>query len=400
MSSQPAKRPDVLARWSRVIIPAHFAAADAARRGRIVSAISEVLQRAGAERRKRRQIRWILAPIAAATFVLFLLAARVVPHRVSSLVLGRAHEPIARPRAAASASEAPAQPMAVAPHSPAPPSTSHASVTTALEDPSRLRLASGVDVTMGPGARLSPATNEGQLDTREVLLLELGWIHVEVPKLPRGHTFEVRTPDAWVVVHGTSFSVEVTRANPSAPPATQVVVSSGIVSVRHAKAEVLLSAGMEWSSPTEGSSFAKSNPIGVSSRAARPKRELGGMPPASALTAVPDPSAAAEPATLDTDLAEQNRLFAEAVVARERGDLESAVRTLDIFVRRYPSSPLAQDAYVERFRALARMGEPVAATRAARGYLTLYPNGFAREEARALALKPEANVPPKSVPHR
>jgi outer membrane protein assembly factor BamD (BamD/ComL family) len=91
----------------------------------------------------------------------------------------------------------------------------------------------------------------------------------------------------------------------------------------------------------------------------------------------------------DTDLANQNRLFAEAMDAREQGDLARAARLLDDFIRRYPVSPLTQDAYVERFRTLAHAGDRAAAGRAARVYLTLYGSGFARDEARAIALDVE-----------
>jgi TolA-binding protein len=98
-----------------------------------------------------------------------------------------------------------------------------------------------------------------------------------------------------------------------------------------------------------------------------------------------DPSA--EPAPrIETELGSQNRLFAEAMDAREQGDPARAARLLDDFVRRYPASPLTQDAYVERFRTLAQLGDRPAASRAARAYLALYRSGFARDEARALAL--------------
>jgi hypothetical protein len=90
-----------------------------------------------------------------------------------------------------------------------------------------------------------------------------------------------------------------------------------------------------------------------------------------------------------TELANQNRLFASAMNARERGDSLAAVRLLDDFVRRYPASPLAPDAYVERFRTLAQIGDRQGAARAARSYLSMYASGFARDEARALALAPD-----------
>jgi hypothetical protein len=47
---------------------------------------------------------------------------------------------------------------------------------------------------------------------------------------------------------------------------------------------------------------------------------------------------------------------------------------------------LAQEAQVEEFRALERQGRRGAATELARSYISRYPNGFAVEEARRLAL--------------
>jgi outer membrane protein assembly factor BamD (BamD/ComL family) len=87
----------------------------------------------------------------------------------------------------------------------------------------------------------------------------------------------------------------------------------------------------------------------------------------------------------DPELATQNRLFADAMNARARGDLSGAVRLLDRLLRRYPSSVLGEDARVERFRALARLGDHRGASAAARAYLQVYPGGFARDEAHQLA---------------
>jgi len=86
-----------------------------------------------------------------------------------------------------------------------------------------------------------------------------------------------------------------------------------------------------------------------------------------------------------TDLANQNQLFSDAMNARDHGDRARAGALLEEFVRRYPSSPLTQDAYVARFRVLTQAGDHAGAALAARSYLALYGNGFAAEEARAVA---------------
>jgi hypothetical protein len=90
------------------------------------------------------------------------------------------------------------------------------------------------------------------------------------------------------------------------------------------------------------------------------------------------------PAPVETNLASQNQLYARAMMARRSGNAAEALRALEEFILVFPGAPLAQDARVEHFRALAEAGDGAGASRAARQYLTLYPSGFARDEARAL----------------
>jgi hypothetical protein len=95
--------------------------------------------------------------------------------------------------------------------------------------------------------------------------------------------------------------------------------------------------------------------------------------------------ASSSTAASSTNLAEQNRLFAEAMTARRRGDRDRALQVLEQLIAKYPRSPLAQDACVERFRILAQGGDREAAARAARAYLASYAQGFATVEAQRLA---------------
>jgi outer membrane protein assembly factor BamD (BamD/ComL family) len=99
--------------------------------------------------------------------------------------------------------------------------------------------------------------------------------------------------------------------------------------------------------------------------------------------ASPAPSAPAERPEA-SDLAEQNRLFAEASSARRRGASSEAIARYDAFLARYPSSQLAESAMVERMRLLGA-SNPTAGAAAAREYLRRYPAGFARQEALGLA---------------
>jgi outer membrane protein assembly factor BamD (BamD/ComL family) len=83
-------------------------------------------------------------------------------------------------------------------------------------------------------------------------------------------------------------------------------------------------------------------------------------------------------------LAEQNKLLQQALDARRRGDETHAIESLDTLLTRYPSSPLTQEARVEKFRALEARSNHSRAVVEAQRYLADYPAGFAVNEAKAL----------------
>jgi hypothetical protein len=112
----------------------------------------------------------------------------------------------------------------------------------------------------------------------------------------------------------------------------------------------------------------------------------GDRRPGDAVPAARPATPPTEPAAESMDLADQNTLFAQAKRARSLGDKARANALLNDLVHRFPASPLAEDAHVEIFRALALDGDAAGAAREARHYLALYPNGFARDEAHALTL--------------
>ncbi|HEY6079692.1 MAG TPA: hypothetical protein VIW29_12845, partial [Polyangiaceae bacterium] len=86
-------------------------------------------------------------------------------------------------------------------------------------------------------------------------------------------------------------------------------------------------------------------------------------------------------------LGEENRLFAAAVEARNRGDAARAAELLGELLSSYPRSALRESAQVERLRALSRAGHASRAASEARQYLAEHADGFARDEARELALE-------------
>ncbi|HEX4340215.1 MAG TPA: FecR domain-containing protein [Polyangiaceae bacterium] len=111
--------------------------------------------------------------------------------------------------------------------------------------------------------------------------------------------------------------------------------------------------------------------------------------PTSATSAVAGAGTAASLAPVgsgaaQSTLAAENELYRRAVASVRGGDDGHAVGMLDAFLGRFPRSPLAQNAEVERLRALGRLGRHDAAARAAERYLTNYPHGFASDEARRL----------------
>ncbi|MDP9149527.1 MAG: FecR domain-containing protein [Myxococcota bacterium] len=252
--------------------------------------------------------------------------------------------------------------------------------------PSRLQLLSGVEVAVAPETQL--AVPDAQLGTsrREELRLEQGFVRVHVPKLPRGHFFAIRTPNTLVSVHGTTFSVEVTRSGPFALPRTRVIVTEGVVTVREGDRPIFLDAGMEWASSLEKlpevigpTSDKGANVSGASHGREKPRPDAQDGP-----SSAPSDSAPKEGSENQTELADQNRLFSQATQARARGDGEGAARLFGEFTRRYPDAPLAQDAHVALFRVLVALGSPDAA-RAAQTYIARFPDGVAYEEARRLA---------------
>jgi outer membrane protein assembly factor BamD (BamD/ComL family) len=81
-----------------------------------------------------------------------------------------------------------------------------------------------------------------------------------------------------------------------------------------------------------------------------------------------------------SDLAAQNDLFAEAMDARRRGDVATAIQKLDRLLAKYPSSPLVEHAMAERMKTLRGIDHGRASA-AARDYLARFPRGVARKEA-------------------
>jgi outer membrane protein assembly factor BamD (BamD/ComL family) len=75
------------------------------------------------------------------------------------------------------------------------------------------------------------------------------------------------------------------------------------------------------------------------------------------------------------------------MAAKRRGDVAAALASLDRVAAVHPRGPLVESAAVERMRLYATTDRG-RASEAARTYLARYPNGYARDEARALLAAP------------
>jgi hypothetical protein len=218
----------------------------------------------------------------------------------------------------------------------------------------------------------------------ERISLRRGRVDVSVEKaVETKRAVVVETPDAEVVVRGTVFDV---RVEPLASATnTHVHVTRGSVWVLAQGVQVaLLSAGQTWSTVNGLESAATSAPA-----AAPVPSSVEATPAAETAAVVPPlgkPGSASTGARKSGTLAEENRLFAAGVEARNRGDAARAAELFGELLSNYPKSTLREVAQVERFRALSRAGQTTRAASEARHYLAEHPDGAAKGEARDLAL--------------
>jgi len=244
----------------------------------------------------------------------------------------------------------------------------------------------GVSVQVAASTRLRmvPAAAQPAPAAERVQLLA-GRIEVDVPEDSEGRHFSVSTPDALVTVHGTSFTVEVDGRDAASTLATIVHVVRGRVVVRTATGETTLTAGSTWSSRSDSPGVATAAVAAEASgrHLAEPAASGSSSPTADR---PPNPETAAH-SMKRTSLPVENRLYQSAMRAKLQGRDDHVVRKLEGFLQRFPHSPLAPDARIERFRALRRLGRTEEAARGARKYLAEHPGGFAQDEARDLALE-------------
>lgn len=204
-----------------------------------------------------------------------------------------------------------------------------------------LLTARGVRLTAGPSSRLRLLT--GAVAGEEHIELSAGRLAVDVPELGPKPSFAVATDAATIVVHGTRFSVVVEPGLRGRASVTSVSVTRGEVTVRSYGKERRLVGGETWSSeppPPSSDATATVAPDAPDDleREASPRASRAG--PTSAVSS----------------LSAENRLYQAAMDAKRRGDDARAAEQLGLLLDRYPHSPLAPSAALERGRALSRLG--------------------------------------------
>jgi hypothetical protein len=201
-----------------------------------------------------------------------------------------------------------------------------------------LALDTGTRLRVGASSRVR-LTALGAIQRFDV---ESGTLEAEVAKVPLGGRFIVATGDAEVEVKGTRFEVAVVPTPSTCAPfaRTQVTVQEGVVVVRFAGGEVRLPAGSVWPVCAPPPPVQSNRPRHPHAPAPTADRAGPTAPP-------PDPST----------LAEQNDLFAAALAARRRGEVDEAIHWLDRLIARYPKGQLIDSARAERQRLIEGRGE-------------------------------------------
>lgn len=256
-------------------------------------------------------------------------------------------------------------------------------IDTPADGGASLQLSTGTSMTLA-GRTSFRVDSQG---STQRFSLQHGELVAHVAKLSVTQRFIVDTPDAEIEVRGTRFRLRVVE-RPEACGAgtrTRLEVTEGAVEVRVPNMGVeSVRAGQVWPADCKRES------------AAAPTAPVPSAPLAHAVTAsphAPRPNAAA-PAGAPTPgsdverasaLAPQNDLFAEGVARGRQGDTGGALRAFQELISRFPSSPLAENAMVERMRLLS--ASPAGSAEAKR-YLARYPRGFALDEAKKLVAGP------------
>jgi TolA-binding protein len=229
---------------------------------------------------------------------------------------------------------------------------------TASGEAATLRTRRGARIFVATDTRIQAVTSN---DVHEQLELARGSVRVQVPKLEKGTSFSVQTPDAKVTVHGTVFSVTISGEGKMS--ATCVQVSEGRVSVERAGKVSMVKAGEQLNCEKGPAlaSHAVAAPAASASGAAQATRTPSELDRAPAPALPARSPVAARPASTtrraeEEELSAQNALLAAALRAERAGRYVEAQAQLEALLTRYPASALKSDAErsLERLRRKGR----------------------------------------------
>jgi FecR protein len=362
----PSQPDEMLRRLGNQVVPVEDPERAELRRVQVVAALSRSIRATADRKRRSLRTRFIWGLGIAASLVLGVgIAARVQQRSGDAIAV---FSTVAEVTGAVVVTES--GESRVLPHGSQFALRSLGEIETAPEAQAEIRSQKST-VHLGPATKLTvPRTTA----VEERYRLAVGRVDISVDKDSRiTRSVVVETPNAEVVVHGTVFSVGV--ASRSKHTVTEVSVKRGSVWVlQHGVQVALLGAGQHWSSDVDAT-IAPPAPVApltmVDDAASRH------APPTHAL-----PRSTVVEAKAST-LAEQSRMFQEAIDARNRGD---DARAADLFARLLARYPSYEEAEVQLFRAQKRLGRMTLAAAEARRYLAQHPQGFAHDEARDLAL--------------
>ena len=367
----PSQPDEILRRLGNQVVPVDELERNEQRRVQVVGALSRAI-RANADRQRRALRTRLVVGLSLAAALLLGVGAAVRWHRpaldasLALAVVGQVHGAVVVTEAGESRVLSPGSTLSL---------RTLGEIETAPDAQAEIRSQKSV-LRIAPATKLTvpQATN-----VVERYRLALGRVDVSVDKDSRLlRSVVVETPNAEVVVHGTVFAVGV--ASRTDHTVTDVSVTRGSVWVLANGVQVaLLGPGQHWSSDTQLASAPVPVVRAPDAVDAPDAADVTTTHGSARLTrrelALAEAKASA--------LAEESRLFQDAIDARNRGDDARSAELFSHLVARYPSY---EEAEVQLFRAEKRLGRAASAVAEARRYLALHPQGFARDEARTLAL--------------
>ena len=368
----PSQPDELLRRWGTQVVPVETAERAQQRQDQVVDALARSIRENADRKLRLTRARWVAGLALAASLSLGIGVAAHLRH--GSLEATAISATVAQVQGAVVVIES--GQSRVLSHGSSLPLRAISEIETAPDAQAEVRSQKSV-VHVAAATKL---TVPQATPVEERYRLALGRVDVSVDKDSKiTRSVVVETPNAEVVVHGTVFAVGV--AARAQHTVTDVSVTRGSVWVLANGVQVaLLGPGQHWSSESQPASAL---PAPFGSNAAPPQAQLADhAPPADAAVR----PARREPTPLElkaSTLAEQGRMFQDAIDARNRGDDARSVELFTRLVARYPSY---EEAEVQLFRAQKRLGQTAAAAAQARRYLAEHPQGFAHEEARTLAL--------------